>query len=350
VAFTPAGLVFAQDKAPAPSSKHRGPLNVSNTFPAALFFLNYRPLRTENLRRGESRLLFDVDEANTIVIDQSPDQTASTVLDTELTQYRLDIATGLTRKIEIGISASILYYHGLFMDGFIESVEGAFGKPSRVRKLRKKNDFKLFLAHDGKIMLDRQGDVAGLSDTTFRLKYALMEERAMDPLDLSARFEIKAPTGNKSRGMGSGSFDFGFALTGHKSYGNYHFQGDFAYLAPGKLRLGGDFDPSNVLSGLIATEYAWKKTSGILQFLFTQTALKNIGIPTLEESGEAVTLGLKHDVGREAIFQISMTENISDVTFSDFSVNAGIEYRFGKKNFLRKRGARKRRGALRRSR
>lgn len=344
LAFFSSGTVHAGEKIPITASKHRGPLNISNSFPATLFFLNYRPLRAENLDKGEYQIFFDVDEANTIVIDKSRDGTRETVLDSELTQYRFDLSAGLARRLEVGVSTAILHYHGPFMDGFIESVEGAAGKPSRVRKLVGKNDIRLYLVRDNQVMLDRSGSMAGFGDTVLRAKYALMEEKNKNPFDLSGRLEVKAPTGNKSKGMGSGSFDFGVSALGHKSFGNFHVQGDAAYLFIGDLELGGGYEPDNVFTGVFSTEYSWTKVSAILQFVYTQTALKNIGIPTLEEAGEAVSLGFKYDVANNTLFQFSMTENISDVTFSDFSLNAGIEYRFGKKSVSNKKSERKNRG------
>jgi hypothetical protein len=186
-------------------------------------------------------------------------------------------------------------------------------------------------------MLDRNGSEAGFGDTVFRAKYALLEEKRNRPFDLSGRLEMKAPTGNESKGMGSGSLDFGISVMAHKSYGNFHFQGDLAYLFLGKLKLVGGYEPDNVFTGILSTEYSWTKISGILQLIYTQTALRNVGTPTLEEAGEAISLGMKYDIANNVLFQFSMTENISDVTFSDFSVNAGIEYRFGKKGVSRKK-------------
>lgn len=337
VIFTAMSAHAAERVQLATTSNYRGPLNISNTFPATLFFLNYRPLRAENLRKGEYRLLFDIDEANTIVVDRSPDGTGEVLLDSELTQYRLDVATGLTRRFEVGISLALLRYHGGFLDGFIEAVEGAAGRPSGKRKARPEDDFRIYLSHNNVAMLDLDGNVAGFGDTVLRGKYAILAERARHPLDLSLRCDLKIPTGNKSKGMGSGSVDAGFSALAHKSFGRFHVQGDMAYQAIGKLKLGDGFNPENVFTGVLSTEYAWDRISANLQFVYTQTALREIGILTLEEGGEAVTLGMKWDVTKNAVFQLSMTENISDVTFSDFSVNAGLEYRFGKKKAVKTR-------------
>ncbi len=324
-------------------SKHRGPLNVSNSFPATLFFLNYRPLKAENLEKGDYQILFDIDESNTIVSNRSHSGLSSVLLDSELTQYRFDLSTGITDKLELGISTAILHYHGGFLDGFIDFVEETVSKPSHSRTLRPVDAFRINLIHNNEVWLDMNGSAAGIGDTTLRAKLALMEEKSLTSMDLSTRFEIKTPTGDESKGMGSGSFDFGISLLAHKSFGNFHIQADFAYMFLGELKLGSGYKPDNVFTAIISTEYSWRKTSLILQFISTQTALRNVGIPVLEEGGDAVVLGFKYDLPRNFVLQASMTENITDVTFADYSINAGIEYRFGKKKGpAKKRLAKKR--------
>lgn len=326
----PEVVVHAREKESIIQSKHRGPLNISNTFPAAVFFLNYRPLRAGNLRKGEFQVLFDVDEANTIVVERTFDGTSEVILDSGLTQFRIDLSVGLTRKIELGISTAVLSYHGGFMDGFIEAVEGAAGQSSGTRKGRKKNDFRIFLVRDNDVLLDLDDNTTGWGDSTVRLKYALLEERGPYAIDISTRFEVKIPTGEEYKGMGSDSVDLGASLLMHKSFGKAHFQVDLAYQILGDLKLGKKFNPENVFTTVFATEYSWDRISAILQFTTTQSALRKIGISRLEEGGQAVVLGMKYDILKNLMLQLSMTENTSDVTFSDFSINAGMEYRFGK--------------------
>ncbi len=339
--FSPKTDVHAHEKNPLTYSKHRGPLNTSNTFPVALFFLNYRPLRAENLRQGEFQFLFDIDEANTIVVNRSLDGNSEVILDSELTQYRFDFSMGLSRKIELGFATTIYSYHGPFMDGFIESFEDAINQPSGTRKRRKKDAFRIFLTHNNEVLLDLDNSSSGFGDSIFRVKYALLEERGLYAIDVSTRFEIKAPTGAESKGMGSGSVDYGVSLLAHKSFGNIHIQADMSYQFLGDLKLDTEYDPDNVFTAILSTEYSWRRISAILQFISTQSALRNIGIPNLEEGGQAAVLGLKWDVLHDLMFQCSMTENISDVTFSDFSINGGLEYRFGKKAPSKKRSGKR---------
>lgn len=309
------------------NTKSRGPLNITNNFPTTLLFFNYTPEDTITTKKKEFIIRFGITESNTIVEDKKED--AEVIIDNELTRYHLNAFTGVTDNFEAGIEIPLLHYHKGFMDTPIEWVEDRLGKSSRARKKTRRNDIRFLIVDQEDTIYDIDHETVGLGDITLKFKYSLVKNYRKY-FNVSIKFDLKLPTGDKKKMLGSGGVDFGPALLLRKSYENFYFQLHFGYFRFTELKIEKymTIRTSNFFHGIFSIEYAMEKVSWLVQFAANSNPFERLNIEDVNSGGQAIAVGFKYSFMRRWLFQFSLMENISSVAFPDFSTDIGIEYRF----------------------
>ncbi|MGI4788176.1 MAG: transporter [Janthinobacterium lividum] len=159
--------------------------------------------------------------------------------------------------------------------------------------------------------------VSGLGDTTAGVKWRFQEETASRP-QLAVSGQIKFPTASRSRGLGSGRYDYTPGLSLGKSFGKY------AFCAGAGYNFVGDPDAkNNTYYGVCLTYQTTEKTTVGAQ-IYGNTAAA---------SGQRDELA--YGIGATCNYQPNQSLQVmvgrSMHGFSDLNVYAGLEFDFGPK-------------------
>ncbi len=96
------------------------------------------------------------------------------------------------------------------------------------------------------------GDESGVGDVAVAAEYYIERDSAI----LKAQINYKMPTGDKEKGLGSGSNDVGFAMTGRMRMGQMGFNSTIGYIIRGDATIfNSDIEYGNIFSLMAGTEY-----------------------------------------------------------------------------------------------
>lgn len=99
------------------------------------------------------------------------------------------------------------------------------------------------------------GNESGVGDSRIGAEYFLEKEGII----FKGAFDLKLPTGDEDVGLGTGSIDFGFAVTGRKREGDIGFNATAGYIIRGDAKPNGfDVDYGNVINLVGGAEYQVK--------------------------------------------------------------------------------------------
>lgn len=134
-----------------------------------------------------------------------------------------------------------------------------------------------------------KGQQYGLGDAVIGTKYILLEETAARP-GIAGSFELKLPTGDESRGFGSGEFDYDLRLRAQKTWGRFTATGNLGYTFVTDPEYGGVVaSTDNVWLAAFAQSYQVTKDTSLLSEVY---------FVSREAPGEAnslaASIGFKH--------------------------------------------------------
>jgi len=128
------------------------------------------------------------------------------------------------------------------------------------------------------------GDESGIGDTRIGAEYFIEKEGII----FKGAFDLKLPTGDEDVGLGLGSTDLGFAVSGRKRDGDIGFNATVGYILRGDAKPNGvDVDYGNVLNLVGGGEYRVKPA------LWVGTNLAFVHSGTSEFNGGAEGDGLQ---------------------------------------------------------
>ena len=132
----------------------------------------------------------------------------------------------------------------------------------------------------------------GLGDAVIGTKYLFVAETDARP-GLAGSFEIKLPTGDKARGLGSGEFDYDLRLRTQKTWGRFTLLGNVGYTQVTAPTYGGVHQAtSNVWLLSFVQEYRATDRTALLAEIYFESR----GAPG-EPNSLAVNLGFRHKLG-----------------------------------------------------
>lgn len=330
-------LLLAAGLAAAPASARDyegfGPLSTRNQNPVYLQFLQLSPRRAEVLPEGmiEAR----VDSAYSNLFEQGTTRSSRLNLDMEYWRLAPVVAFGVKPGLEVGIEIPFVHMSGGFLDGFIQKFHKAFGFPNGGRDQVPNNEFHYRLDHNGKTLFDHSPLTFGLGDISIYMKQQLTGEDSEWPA-IALFADLKFPTGQSDRGVGSGTPDFGFGLALDASWKRLH-----GYVNVGGFVLGGN----EALDGLVQEAMLQYMIAGELTLLPDWSLIVQIegGTPLLTGTGIDAWDGIPMDLivgfrGEERdlfgqsgdlIWQFGFAEDITSQGPSvDFTVYMSIGVRF----------------------
>ncbi len=313
----------------------RGPLEVENERPLQAAFLFARPQAPDVLGRGQRKLGLQLDVANDLLIPRASPAGARVEEDFETQKLRLGYARGLGSKAEVEFETRLLARNGGILDGLLESYHRLLGLPGvgldnpRGRSAIP-NGRSVFFFRDAQGNGINEGSAFGLGDSVVTLKRQLAGGR----VPVAARVLLKIPTASASRVLGSGAFDAGLSLDARLPISNrLAFSAGVGAFAWGRSDIP-DARRSGA-SGSLALEYRGRRTSIVAQTLGETRAVQT-GVAFADRAPVIVSVGLKHDVGRDKRLWACFSENGDYVNYHapflgnigpDYSLSVGFELR-----------------------
>src|SRR5688572_9409175 len=173
--------------------------------------------------------------------------------------------------------------------------------------------------------LSRAGE-HGFGDAVIGTKYVLLPEQERLP-GIAASFELKLPTGDEDKGLGSGEFDYDLRLRTQKTWGWFTGIINVGYTFIGEPDLGGEPQKKeNVFFTSFAQEYQVHTNTKLLTEIYWLNS---------EEPGEpnrfAGNIGFKQKLRPDLTVHASVGKSLREGNEGGPSLRAyvGMKYEFG---------------------
>jgi hypothetical protein len=165
----------------------------------------------------------------------------------------------------------------------------------------------------------------GLSDSVLGTKYVFLKETEQRP-GIAGSFELKLPTGDESRGLGSGEFDYDFRLRTQKTWSWFTAIGNVGYTIVTDPEYGGvTTSADNVWLLTFAQEYQVARKTKLLSELY---------FVSREEPGEpnrlAANIGFKHKLLHNLTVHAAIGKSVREGNRGgpDLRVYVGLKWEF----------------------
>lgn len=158
----------------------------------------------------DARLVLDI--ANNF--NQGKDSFEYLNLDGETYRTALVFRYGVSRKVEVGLDIPYIAHTGGIFDGFIADFHNFFHFTNRRRNQVKNDQLDYRYIRNGTTRIDIEQSTSGLGDIMASLGLQLYREPGAQRRAAALRLEIKLPTGDSDRLLGSGGTDFALSLAG----------------------------------------------------------------------------------------------------------------------------------------
>ena len=166
----------------------------------------------------------------------------------------------------------------------------------------------------------------GLSDSVVGTKYVFLKETGRWP-GIAGSFELKLPTGDKSRGLGSGEFDYDLRLRAQKTWGWFTAMGNVGYTFVTDPEFGGvTTSTKNVWLLTFAQEYQVAKKTKLLSEVYF-VSREAPGDPNRLAANIGFKQKLRENLSVHAAIGKSMRE--ANRGGPDLRVYVGVKWDFG---------------------
>jgi hypothetical protein len=165
----------------------------------------------------------------------------------------------------------------------------------------------------------------GLSDSVVGAKYVFLKETEKRP-GVAGSFELKLPTGDESRGLGSGEFDYDLRLRTQKTWGWFTAIGNAGYTFVTDPEYGGvTTSAENVWLLTCAQEYQVAKATKLLSEIYF------VSRETPDEPNRlAANIGFKHKLRDNFTVHAAIGKSIREGNRGgpDLRVYVGVKWEF----------------------
>lgn len=325
-AICSAGLVFLPDLAYADDG--RGPLRTRNQYPPHLMFLTPLPDTASLIPGGTWQLSLSVDYSSVHVNQRSTNWEA--LIDMEMGAVAVMLEYGAADFLTISFEAPFVSMSKGFMDGFLENYHNALGVPNYEREKRPKNEFGYDMREKGRPWFNAEPGGLHPADSVLSAKIPLLKEAPDRSFSASMVYAVKLPTGDYTRGFGSGRFDHGiFVLTKTRiSPVIVYFNSGGSLIAPPKTA-GAHVETAPSIAVFLGVEYpATERLSLMAQVNAYTSPIKNTDIPQLDDPGVELGLGFNYGLLPSSSLEFAFCEDLIALGAPDFNIHLRFTHRF----------------------
>ena len=165
----------------------------------------------------------------------------------------------------------------------------------------------------------------GLSDSVLGTKFVFLKETAQIP-GIAGSFELKLPTGDESRGLGTGEFDYDLRLRGQKTWGWFTVIGNAGYTFVTDPEFGGvTTSTENVWLLACAQAYQVAKRTKLLSEIYFVSREEPGGPNRL-----AANVGFKHKLLENLTVHAAIGKSVREGNRGgpDVRLYAGLKWEF----------------------
>jgi hypothetical protein len=225
-------------------------------------------------------------------------------LDGEVYRTALSLRRGLTRRLQVGLTAQILGFEEGHLDRPIEAFHEIFGRDQHGRRGVPRNSYRVYIRSNGTEFYQDEPPGFRFGDVVLQAKVGLIDR---DALALSLETTVKLSHGEPSV-FTSGATDYGAQLLA-----SWHLDGAWWHAAFGALRLGAHplgTPDQTVLSAMLAYERRLKPSlSGIVQLTVSESPFRSLNVQELSKAVLQGSAGVKYRLGRTT-WIAALTENL----------------------------------------
>jgi len=287
-----------------------GPLQVSNQFPLFL------PLNAPYLERAsyEDSLSATLSYSSVFMMKNSPEWSVN--LDMEVAELNFRLRKDISDVVQLGIDIPLMSFNSGFMDNFLSSYHNAFGFSDYGRDSRPSNEFLYEVRKNGALIIQGEGGRIGIGDIRLSAKKVILND---DPV-VSLEATLELPTGNASKGYGSGSVDAGISLLMDKRISEkIKAYLNLGAIFPGSLKGHETVTLKNVVYGGVAVEARpWEHISLLGQVIFQNSPFPKTGISSIDRISALLSFGGRYASGKNS-FELSFTEDPNTAGAPDFT-------------------------------
>jgi hypothetical protein len=304
-----------------------GPLQTSNRFPLHLLFLKPRPVPAQLPSRGDMESTLALEYSNTFFDYQN--SRWNVLMDMEMLVADLSLVYGLTSKMAVRLDLPFVSMDGGFLDGFLENFHDAIGTSNYGREKRPKNTFEYRVTKDGRLWVQGDDGSVQMADVTVSTQIELFKLRNSPKMAGSLLLSLKLPTGDSTRGLGSGQFDAGVYLPMQWSADQWSF-----FAMPGVAFIG---DPDTQGAGIaacnsfslfggVAYDYS-QNTTWLVQLNYYTSPLEETGLNALDKGALELDIGFHHRLAEHWLIEFAFCEDLT-LALPDFNVRLGLRWTF----------------------
>jgi hypothetical protein len=302
-----------------------GPLQTSNRFPLHLLFIKPRPVKADLPGRGEFEAALALEYGNTFL--EQRNDSWDVLLDMEMMVIDFSAVYGLTSKIAIHLNMPIVSLQAGFLDGFLENYHDALGTSNYGREKRPKNNLGYRIVKDGLLWVQGQEGSMQLADMTISTQFDLIETAGAKPMSGSLLLSLKLPTGDSTRGLGSGRFDAGVYLPVRWAFSPWSL-----YAMPGAAFISNpDTDGAHIsarhsYSLFCGTGYDYSDhTTWLLQFNYYSSPIEETGLDELDQGALELAVGFHHRLADDWLIEFAFCEDLT-LAVPDFNLRLGLRW------------------------
>jgi len=298
------------------ASPFEGPLQVKNQFPLSL------ALNAPYLERAayEDSFSATLSYSSVFMVKNSPEWSVN--LDMELAELNFRLRKNIGDVVQLGIDIPLLSFNSGFMDNFLSSYHNAFGFSDYGRSSRPSNEFLYEVRKNGVLIIQGEGGSVGIGDIRLSAKKVILNN---DPV-LSLQTTVELPTGNASKGYGSGGVDVGISILMDKRISEkIKTYLTLGVVFPGNLHGEKTVTLNNVIYGGAAVEASlWEHISLLGQIVFQNSPFPKTGISSIDRVSALLSVGGRYTSGKNS-FELSLTEDPNTAGAPDFTVVIGFK-------------------------
>lgn len=272
---------------------------------------------------NKSSFSLSVSHSSMFMLRNSADWTIN--LDMEVTELDLKYRRNIPDFFEIAVEVPVLNFSSGFMDGFLNSYHNAFGFPDYGRKRRPDNKFLYEVKKNGSPVAKAESGSVGFGDVRLSIKRELIKGGP----HVSVKADMEFPTGNASRGFGSGSIDGGIALLVDKRLGNkFNLYVNSGIIFPGDLHAQQTVRLKQYFYAGAALEAILLKNFSLLgQLSFQSSPFPHTGIGPVDRTAALLTFGGRYGTGKNSL-EFSLTEDPNTAGAPDVIFNLAYKKKF----------------------
>jgi len=252
--------------------------------------------------------------------------------DGETYRLELDARYGLGDHLEVGVALPLLSHQGGFLDGFIENWHDFFGLPQSGRDKAPRDRLDYSYSRTNGQGFARTSSVSGIGDLSLQAAWQCWSNPETGR-SLALRSNLKLPTGDSDRLLGSGSWDLALWLSGEQRWENA--VGEMLLYGGGGALFSSDGDllpeqrrnlAATVSLGLGLQP--WSRLGLQLQFDGHSALFEDSAFKELDQFAGQLAIGGSLGLGENTELEIAVIEDVVVETAPDVVFHFALRHRF----------------------